>query len=784
MSHFMIIPTKNCQADCNYCFGPHSGGTVMDENIFQSSLGWIKKFNGKNRADVTFHGGEPLLAGIDFYQMALPKLELEFGFDKLKLGMQSNLWALDEEFLELFKKYGVSLNTSLDGPKNINDVQRGEGYFKNTFKGIELARKNGFNPGCICTFTPESIENYQEVFKFFANNGIDFSIHAAEPAIDSKNTDLNLSPTDFGDLLANFLDYYLQNQKYAKIGTLDSLCRNVSSGMGGICTFGECLGDYFAIAPDGEIYPCQRFVGYPLFSMGNVKEQPTLEDIQNSSVWKMFQERQETVKEECGDCAYFDFCRGGCPYSVSQPDGTFKGLKDPYCESYKRIFSTITDRALEEVFSDENMAEIMENPVEKTLLRKGSLLGLMRDDPHPADVARRARELVLAVALGTFVKPEIAAQKLLEVGMAKNKEMVRSALQSLQNRLEETSSELLNVYLYVTFGCNLRCNHCYAHPSSESNEKYMSLENMVKLTYESAQAGFKKIVIVGGEPLVHPQRDDMLDALSKLRDDIKPAKTVLRTNLAQDMSDDLLNKIAHSTDYVVVSVDGDRDCHDLRRGNGSYDKTVNNLKRLIKSDYSTEVSIAAVLTANQTSGKEGESVRELARDLGNLRVRFKPVLPLGRAEEDLNLFEPDFNWTELKRKEILAYGFQPASSCGIGNTLYVGPEGETFPCFAFTEKEHSMPNAYVNGIKGVIESEQFQKLKNYNIRSVEKCGDCDLRYLCGGTCRAWASGFDKQLSPNECTLLQKRAYQLLIGALDVLEIDHDEWRGVGFPLPE
>ena len=82
-SHFMILPTENCQASCNYCFGPHTNGTVMMEEVFQATLDWISMINGKGEVDITFHGGEPLLAGIDFYKMALFKLNFKFGPKKL-----------------------------------------------------------------------------------------------------------------------------------------------------------------------------------------------------------------------------------------------------------------------------------------------------------------------------------------------------------------------------------------------------------------------------------------------------------------------------------------------------------------------------------------------------------------------------------------------------------------------------------------------------------------------------------------------------------------------------
>ena len=65
-------------------------------------------------------------------------------------------------------------------------LQRGEGYFKNTYNGINLALEHGFSPGFICTFTPKSVDHYKEVFNFFAKNGIDFSIHASEPTLNEK----------------------------------------------------------------------------------------------------------------------------------------------------------------------------------------------------------------------------------------------------------------------------------------------------------------------------------------------------------------------------------------------------------------------------------------------------------------------------------------------------------------------------------------------------------------------------------------------------------------------
>ena len=98
--------------------------------------------------DITFHGGEPLIAGFKWYQRNLPLLQERFG-ERLRLHMQSNLWLLDGDFCKLFRNYHLSLGTSLDGPEHINDLQRSAGYFRRTMEAIKRARVHGMSIGCI-----------------------------------------------------------------------------------------------------------------------------------------------------------------------------------------------------------------------------------------------------------------------------------------------------------------------------------------------------------------------------------------------------------------------------------------------------------------------------------------------------------------------------------------------------------------------------------------------------------------------------------------------------------
>jgi uncharacterized protein len=796
-----------------------SAATLLAVADWQRSLGETEPL------DLTFHGGEPLTAGVDFYRTALPLLRDGLAPRQVRFSVQSNLWLLTDAFCELFRQYEVALGTSLDGPQAINDAQRGAGYYGRTMAGVELARSHGLHPGVICTFTAQSAAQYNQIFDFFLEQGLGFSVHAALPPLGKPGDGWALLPKAHGELLVSLLARYLEHTQQIRISTLDAMSRSISAGQGGICTFGDCLGKYLAVDPQGWIYSCQRFCGMESFRLGNVHDRPTQAYLQAAPAWQAFQYRQEHIAEQCGDCPYFDFCRGGCPYNALTANGDIferagfdqhsfsRGLRDPHCAAYKRTFEAITERALAEVFSEQNLAAVVVGgPSKHGLLRKGKLLQVMRGGPHPQELAPRARKAVAAVALASSASPEEAVDKLERAGLITSRAVALNSLLVLRAQLQQQSQGLVNAYLHVTYACNLACSHCYASAGAGRLGESMSVEQVSRLARQAAQAGFRKVVITGGEPLAHPQRAELLAGMAALRQEIQPALLVLRTNLAFAADQELLEDIAHCADQVVVSVDGDEVAHAARRGKGTYRRTVENLRRLAnlsprpshrasgqaaeegggnlptpspsqkggeKASLRAEIVLAATLSAGQIAGEEGEAVRRLAQELG-AGVRFKPVLPLGRAAgEGLDL---EFYSSLDEEGEARLAQLNPASTCGLGMNLYVGPGGECYPCYALTGDGHSLGNALAEGLEAVLEAEKFQRLKRVTVDSNEKCQACALRYLCGGFCRAWGIAEDPDAPPADCRALQERARGLLRSALEALEVSEERWLEAGLPI--
>ena len=235
----------------------------------------------------------------------------------------------------------------------------------------------------------------------------------------------------------------------------------------------------------------------------------------------------------------------------------------------------------------------------------------------------------------------------------------------------------------------------------------------------------------------------------------------------------------------MVSLDGDRETHDQRRGAGSYEQVLNNLQQLVAVGGDSELSLAAVLPLEQVNGAPGESVRNLAKELGIRRTRFRPLLPLGRAAASKIDIMPETLWGHIDPREMLGFGFRPVMSCGMGQNLYVEPDGKAYPCYAWHGPDWLLGSlAGSNGLAGILSSPGFQDLRFHTVNSNRGCHACALRYLCGGACRAWSRQADADQTnldsaPVDCEHLRRRAVSLLTSSLGHLGITSEDWHKAG-----
>ena len=347
--HVMIIPTLGCPSKCAYCWSSEVGSPVMSIETVKETVAWLKDFR-LDPVTFTFHGGEPLLAGADFYRQALPLLTDELTHLEPNFALQTNLWKLTPELADVLAEYNIPIGSSLDGPQELNDLQRSEGYYERTMRGYELAKEHGLSVQFICTFTSYSVQFKEEIFNFFLENGLTLKLHPALPSLRSGEPDKwALSPEKYGELLVYLLDKYLENMNRIEVRNINDYGRCVFTGRGTVCTFVDCMENTFAVGPDGSIYPCYRFVGMPEYVMGNVRDHPSQNELAQSPAGVRMRAFKEYVDRECKGCKHIRYCRGGCPYNAIAPtNGEIKGV-DPHCTAYQRIFDEISERFNQEM---------------------------------------------------------------------------------------------------------------------------------------------------------------------------------------------------------------------------------------------------------------------------------------------------------------------------------------------------------------------------------------------------------------------------------------------------
>ena len=157
-----------------------------------------------------------------------------------------------------------------------------------------------------------------------------------------------------------------------------------------------------------------------------------------------------------------------------------------------------------------------------------------------------------------------------------------------------------HIHFQITRNCNLRCAFCgqwgkkgFFSDISGEEMTFSDWENIVnQLESYRKKEGISPLVTVwGGEPLVSPFFDKIMLLLKR-----KGFETEVITNGVLICNH--LEVLTNCADKIYVSVDGTKEIHDAIRGNGVYDKVMDNLKKLRHKNVTVMSVITKKLTEN------------------------------------------------------------------------------------------------------------------------------------------------------------------------------------------
>lgn len=310
---------------------------------------------------------------------------------------------------------------------------------------------------------------------------------------------------------------------------------------------------------------------------------------------------------------------------------------------------------------------------------------------------------------------------------------------------------------HITERCNLRCAHCYQEDYSGKELSFEELLNVLeqfKDVLESWNSKAKKpvrghITVTGGEPFL---RHDFLDLLEVFAAHKKEFSFAILTNGSH-----IDGKMARylkgaGTGFVQVSMEGGRETHDRIRGEGSFDKTVEAIKNLVRAKVRTLVSF----TAHRNNFREFPEVARLGQRLGVSRVWADRFIPQGSGESSLEsqTLSPEetqeffeimeraskkygrgwFSRTEIamgRALQFLVAGGRPYR-CKAGDSLItIMPNGDLYPCRRMPIR---VGNLMETPLSDLYNCDMFKTLRDKD-KIGEGCQSCFYAKMCRGGLR-------------------------------------------------
>ena len=346
-----------CNLRCEYCYylGKGSGNTaapaLMSDAVLDSYVRQVIDIHG-SQAEIEFawHGGEPTLCGIPFFQRAMD-LQRKYGAGRRILNtLQTNGTLLTDDWCHFFRDHDFRIGISIDGPEHLHNIYRkdahGEGTFTRTMHGLELLLKHGVAFNTLTTVNAANAGHPKEVYNFLREFS-DFmqflpvvetlplrqcTMHNAQCTMLNGNVAMppglytpfpyeerakerlapfSVPPEAYGHFLCTVLDEWGRNDVGRKfVQVIEAAIGNLTRRPAGLCVHEAVCGHCAVVEKNGDLYRCDRYV-FPEYRIGNILDAPLYDMMQTNRQFGEY--KLDSLPRPCLHCDVVELCFGGCP---------------------------------------------------------------------------------------------------------------------------------------------------------------------------------------------------------------------------------------------------------------------------------------------------------------------------------------------------------------------------------------------------------------------------------------------------------------------------------------
>lgn len=285
LERLTLTVSNVCNLGCSYCYA--SGGSYYNANGLMMTK--ETAFNAINKAvrsyshigHINFFGGEPTL------NREIIEIVCEYVFFLYKrgvlkylpsFGITTNGFALSDKMLTVLNHYNFSVTLSLDGPREIHDLNRltksGKGSYNNIVKNIKKLLSNGIDIEFECTYTIDHLKkglNIVNLMDFFHNEFGCKILHCPIASLEPHNP--NYIPfSTCSTLQGDAIEYSIMNLVQETPKALSIAVRMLNSLINKSPIWDYCPAgrSEITVNADGNIYSCFMLMKKPAYSFGSV----------------------------------------------------------------------------------------------------------------------------------------------------------------------------------------------------------------------------------------------------------------------------------------------------------------------------------------------------------------------------------------------------------------------------------------------------------------------------------------------------------------------------------
>ena len=356
----MVKPVGSlCNMRCKYCYYLDKAALYdyrqpqMDEALLENYI--RANIEGNNSPVIAFawHGGEPLLAGKEFFRKAVALQQRYAEGRTVENSIQTNGLLVDDEWCAIFRDNNFLVGVPIDGPESIHDAHRvdagGNPTFARVMKGIERLYRNRVEYNTLTTINIHSEGRGAEVYNFLRQISVFMQfLPVAELLCDGRvqspeNQGADIAPWSvsakgFGQFMCDIFDVWVKNdvgRRYVQL--FDATLALMVGVQPSVCSLCETCGSGLTVEHNGDVYCCDHFV-YPEYKIGNIHTDRLADLAYCDRQFEFGVAKRALLPRECRHCKFYNLCHGECPKHRFICDNTGEYGKNYLCDGYRMFY--------------------------------------------------------------------------------------------------------------------------------------------------------------------------------------------------------------------------------------------------------------------------------------------------------------------------------------------------------------------------------------------------------------------------------------------------------------